>query len=354
MNASANHFSVRPDWLSTHDEEPLDPVGPIVDSHHHLYDRPGLHYLLEDYLVDMAGQDLRASVFVQARAMLRIDGPEQLRSIGETEFVNGVAAMSASGLYGSARICAGIVGFADLTTGDGVARVLERHIMAGGGLITEGGRFCGIRQPLCWDKDASLLNGAYPTFEEMMDSSPFRAGFAQLARLGLSFDAWSFFPQLPALARLARAFPETKIVVDHCGGIVRVGGYGGRSDIHDSWKVAISELANCPNVMIKLSGLGMRLSGFGFDEGPRAPSSTQLAETWRPWVEHIVASFGANRCMWGSNFPVDKGSYALKVGLNAFKRVVSGASLDEKDDIFWRTAATFYRLPEYPSGPSRR
>ena len=354
MSASPNYLAVRPEWLATHDEEVLEPSQPILDSHHHLYDRPGLRYLLDDYLADLgSGHNVRASVFVQARAMLRADGPVELRPVGEVEFVNGIAAMSASGIYGAARVCAGIVGFADLMLGDRVRPVLERLITAGGGLAAEGGRFCGIRQPLCWDLDTELPNSAYPTTQDMADGADFRAGFGHLAPLGLSFEAWAFFHQLPAVARLARAFPETRIVVNHCGGVLRIRDYAGRSDVYDRWKAGMTELARCPNVSVKLSGLGMRLGGFGFEDRPHAPSSAELAEAWRPWIGHSIDSFGAGRCMYGSNFPVDKGGYAFKVGVNALKRLVSGAGRDEKDGIFWRTAQQFYRLPASVIGVER-
>ena len=347
VSASPNHIPVRPDWLATHDEPVLAPALPIIDSHHHLYDRPGIRYLLDDYLADVgSGHNVRASVFVQARAMLPVGVPSELQPIGEVEFVNGVAAMSASGIYGDTRVCAGIVGFADLKLGDRVRPILERLIMAGGGLISGGGRFCGIRQTLCWDADTPLLNSAYPTTEDMVDDAAFRAGFARLAPLGLSFEVWAFFHQLDTVARLARAFPETQIVVNHCGGVLRVRNYAERSDVFDRWKAGITELAACPNVFIKLSGLGMKMSGFGFEDAPQAPSSQTLAEAWRQWIEHCIESFGARRSMYGSNFPVDKGSYGFKVGLNALKRLTSAASEAEKDDIFWRTAKSFYRLAD--------
>jgi predicted TIM-barrel fold metal-dependent hydrolase len=349
MNASLTYLPIRPDWLATRTEEILDPALPIIDSHHHLYDRPGLRYLFEDYLQDIrSGHNVRASVFVQARSMLRADAAPELEAVGETEFANGVAAMSASGLYGDARVCAGIVGFVDLLAlGDRARTVLERHIVAAGGGADEGGRFCGIRQTLSWDTDARLLNPAYPTTEHMSASSAFRAGFAHLAPLGLSFEAWAFFHQLPAVAELARAFPETRIVLNHCGGVVRIAEYADRRDeVFERWKIGILELAACPNVSVKLSGLGMRMGGFGFEQHGSAPGSTEIAEAWRPWMETCVEAFGTRRCMYGSNFPVDKGSFSYATGLNALKRVVSGASADEKRDIFWRSAAAFYRLPE--------
>jgi predicted TIM-barrel fold metal-dependent hydrolase len=257
--------------------------------------------------------------------------------VGETEFVNGVAAMSASGLYGPSRLCAGIVGYADLTLGDAVRPVLEAHIDAGGG------RFRGIRHTLCWDEDARLLNPAYPTVAGMAASARFRTGFAHLEPLGLGFDAWCLFHQLPEVAELARAFPGTRIVVDHCGGIVGIGAYQ-RDAAREVWLQGIRALAACPNVWIKLSGLGMRLGGFGFEARPHAPSSAELARAWEPWVMPLVEQFGADRCLWGSNFPVDKGSYAYGVGINAYKRLLKGCSPSERDAIFHRSAARYYRL----------
>lgn len=307
MATSPTYLPVRPDWLATRHEEALDPTIPVVDSHHHLYDRPGIRYLLDEFLQDLqAGHDIRATVHLQARSMLRADAPPNLQPLGETEFANGIAAMSASGLYGDVRVCAGIVGFADLTLGDAIRPVLERHIALASGTPEEGGRFRGVRQSLTCDADAALLNPAYPTTEEMMNTPAFRAGFAHLAPLGLSFDAWAFFHQLPKVAALARAFPETSFVLNHCGGVIGIRAYEGRRDEgFAQWRRGILDLARCPNVLIKLSGLGMRLGGFGFEDKAHAPSSTELAEAWRPWIETCIEAFGAARCMYGSNFPVD-------------------------------------------------
>jgi predicted TIM-barrel fold metal-dependent hydrolase len=283
--------------------------------------------------------------------MLRAHGPPHLRPLGETEFANGIAAMIASGIYGARRVCAGIVGFADLMLGDDIRPVLERHMALSGGTVKDGGRFRGVRQTLTWDAEASLANPAYPTSEHMMESSAFRAGFAHLAPLGLSFEAWVFFHQLPRLAALARTFPETQIVLNHCGGIIGIGKYAGqREEVFGQWKRGLLELARCANVTVKLSGLGMRLGGFGFESRDRAPTSVELAQAWRPWIESCIEAFGPGRCMYGSNFPVDKESYGYGIGVNALKRLTARASASEKADIFWRSAATFYRLPDCAFG----
>lgn len=348
MIPAQNHLPVRAEWLATHRELPSDPMLPVIDSHHHLYDRPGSRYLLEDLLRDIYdGHNVRGTVLVQARSMLRAGAPTHLQPLGETEFANGMAAMSASGIYGDARVCAGIVGFADLTLGDAIRPVLERHISLAGGSAEAGGRFRGVRQSLTWDADASLTNPLYPTSEYMMDEPAFRCGFAHLASLGLSFEAWVFFHQLPRLAALARAFPQTQIVLNHCGGILGIAAYAGhRAEVFACWKQGLEQVAACPNVMVKLSGLGMRLGGFSFADSERAPSSEVLAEAWRPWIDTCINTFGPDRCMYGSNFPVDKGSYGYGIGLNALKRLTADYRPEERANIFWRSAKTFYRLPD--------
>jgi L-fuconolactonase len=346
------HTAPRPEWLATTVEQPIDAATPVVDAHHHLYQRPGLRYLLDDMLSDLnCEHNVRASIFVQARAMLRADGPEAMKSLGETEFANGVAAMSASNLYGDRRLCAGIVGFADLRQGSGIRPLLEAHMAAAGGRVDEGGRFCGIRHPATWDEDPTLFNAVYPTSNDMLDSASFRAGFKQLSALGLSFDAWVLFSQIPQVTALAQAFPDVPIALNHCGGIALTGRYRDiRTKVFTHWRSYMAELARCPNVMVKLSGLGMPLSGFDFDKSERAPSSTQLADKWEPWVNTCIELFGADRCMYGSNFPVDKASYSYGIGLNALKRLCAYASADEKADIFWRSATRFYRLPSNAIG----
>jgi L-fuconolactonase len=320
----------------------LEPELPIVDPHHHLWDRPGWRYLLDELLADLnTGHRIVATVFVQCRSMHRADGPEPLRPVGETEFVNGVAAMSASGGYGPTKVCAGIVGHADLTLGAAVESVLEAHVRAGGG------RFRGIRHIAAWDADASVLNPANPAPRALMADRSFREGFARLAPLGLSFDAWLYHPQIAELADLARAFPDTTIVLNHVGGPLAVGSYAGRRDaVFADWSRAIRDLAACPSVSVKLGGMGMRINGFDFQEGARPPSSETLAAAWRPYVETCLEAFGPGRCMFESNFPVDKGSYGYAAYWNACKRLAlsSGLSAADRTSLFSGTATRVYRL----------
>ncbi len=337
---TANYLPIRQSWLDRRQEPILDPDLPIVDPHHHLWDRPGWRYLLDELLADTdSGHNIVATVFVQARAMHRGTGPVEMRPVGETEFVNGIAAMSGSGIYGKTRVCAGIVGHADLALGSRVEPILQAHIHAGGD------RLRGIRHITAWDADASVRNPAYNPPRGLLADSSFREGFAVLARLGLSFDAWLFHPQIDELADLARAFQDAMIVLNHVGGPIGIGAYSGKhKEVFPHWAKSIRGLAACPNVFVKIGGLGMRLGGFGFHEQAEPPSSETLAATWRPYVETCIEAFGSSRAMFESNFPVDKGSYSYPIFWNACKLLAKGASSEEKADLFAHTAMRFYRL----------
>jgi predicted TIM-barrel fold metal-dependent hydrolase len=259
--------------------------------------------------------------------------------VGETEFVAGVAAMSDSGLYGPTRVAAGIVGFADLTLGDRVEPVLQAHIRAGGG------RFRGVRHSAAWDASAVIGNSAVATGPHDMKRADFRAGLTRLTALGLSLDAWVFHPQLADAIDLARAFPNTNIIVGHVGGPLGYGPYTGKRDeVFAAWKAGITELAGCPNVTMKLGGMMMRLAAFDYGAAPAPPSSAQLADYWRPYIEPCIERFGARRCMFESNFPVDKMGIGYGPLWNALKRLAAGASAEEKLALFSETAKRAYRL----------
>jgi L-fuconolactonase len=338
--STTHYLTVRQAWLDRHKEPIIEPEVPIVDPHHHLWDRPGWRYLLDDLLMDTnSGHNIVATVFIQARSMYRATGPEEMRPVGETEFANGIAAMSASGIYGKTAVCAAIVGHADLTLGARVEPVLSALVHAGGG------RFRGIRHITAWDADASVLNPAHSPQPRLMTDTRFREGFAALHRLGLSFDAWLYHPQIAELEDLARAFPDTRIVLNHVGGPIGSGAYAGKhKQVFPGWAASIRALAACPNVYVKLGGLGMRLGGFAFHEQPEPPASATLAAAWRPYVETCIEAFGSSRAMFESNFPVDKGSYSYPVFWNACKLLAKGASEAEKADLFAGTAGRFYGL----------
>lgn len=321
-------------------ELPIDPGRPIVDAHHHLYDRPDVRYLTDDFSADLkSGHNVVATVLVQARYGYDTCGPEEFRPVGETRFAAEAARLAASGDSARFGVASAIVPFADLTLGDAARPVMEAHLAAGEQRVR------GIRHILAWHSDTSLLNPAYPTSEAMMESTGFRAGFSHLAPLGLSFDAWVLFPQLSSLAQLARAFPDTPIVVNHCGGPLLGGIYRGMdSEVFAVWKAGMMALAQCPNVMVKLSGLGMPSAGFGFDGASPPAASRDLTAAWRPWMESCVTLFGPDRTMFASNFPADRPSYDYATGWNAMKHIVSGASDEEKDELFRKSAVRFYRL----------
>ena len=336
----------------------LEPDLPIVDPHHHLWDRPvmpprreGAHpfedviqltprYLLDELRADAgSGHNVTATVYVQCGAFYRAGVAPAMAPVGEVEFVNGVAAMSASGIYGPFRACDGIVGHADLLLGDGAAAVLEAEVRAGGD------RFKGIRHVNASDPDPDVLGPMSHTPGGLLGETAFRAGFARLAPLGLSFDAWMLEPQLPELIDLARAFPDTDIILDHVGTPLGIGAYAGRLDERfDVWRDQMRELAQSPNVAVKVGGLAMPFPGFPGLDGKARPSSQVLADLWRPYVETTIELFGADRCMFESNFPVDRWGCDYATLWNAFKRIAAGASDAEKADLFSGTAKRVYRL----------
>jgi predicted TIM-barrel fold metal-dependent hydrolase len=266
-------------------------------------------------------------------------GSSEMRPVGETEFVAGIAAMSESGNYGKTRVAAGIVGAADLTLGDRVEPVLLAQLRAGGG------RFRGVRHSAGWDPDPSIGNSRTDMQPHLYARPDFRAGLARLSALGLSFDAWLYHPQLADVIELARAFPATPIVMGHVGGFLGYGPYAGKRDAEfAAWKRAMAELAQCRNVVVKLGGMVNRGAGFDFHTAAGAPSSEAIAAIWRPHIETCIELFGARRCMFESNFPVDKMAVGYVQLWNAFKRIAAGASPDEKQALFAGTAARVYRL----------
>ncbi len=332
------------DWLALVDEEVLAPERPICDAHHHLWDaRPGMQrYLLDELLDDVqSGHRVESTVFVDCMAMYREKGPKALAPVGETEFAQGVAAMTASGGYGPIRACAAIVSHADLSLGDGARPVLEAHLAA------SPNRFRGIRHASGYDPSAEVGNSHTHPPQGLLLDPTFREGFRHLSELRLSFDAWHYHPQIPELADLAHAFPDVTIVLDHFGGPLGVGPYAGKRDeVFDVWRRGMTELAACPNAVVKIGGLQMPLNGFGWHERERPPDSVELARAIRPYTLETIELFGPDRCMFESNFPVDKISCSYRVLWNAFKRVAADFSEREKQQLFHDTAARVYTLDE--------
>lgn len=320
-------------WLAQLTEEIIEPDLPIIDPHHHLWVRDGNTYLLPELLADVySGHNVVATVFEECHSMYRRGGRPEEASLGETEFVAWIAAMGASGTFGNASVCARMVGNVDLMLGDAARGLLERH------MIASGGRFAGIRHSTAWDAD---IHKVAPRPGLLLDAT-FRKGYAGLDALGLVFDAWVYHPQLSEVADLAAAFPRTQIVLNHVGSPILGGPYASRRDqVFTDWKAGMTALSRHPNVTVKLGALPIRLPG-GTANRDLPPSSMEIAAAWGPWLQTSIDLFGADRCMFESNFPVQKRWSSFAVTWNAFKRIAAGASAAEKSALFSGTAARIY------------
>ena len=330
------------DWLALTPEPTVEPEIPICDPHHHFWDFrpqsiPYQRYLLHELAADInSGHNVRSTVFVEARAMYRSEGPEEMRPVGEVEFVQGLAAASASGLYGPGRAAAAIAGHANLNLGERVEPVLEALQAA------SPNRFHGIRHGVTWDPHPEVQSRE--TERKLADEN-YRAGARVLARMGLSRDIFLYFPQLPVLADFAKAIPELTIILNHIGGLMRVGPYANRDDeVLATWRSGISAVAACPNVYMKLGGMGMPWLGFDWHARNTPAGSIEVAEGMGPFMTYCIEQFGPERCMFESNFPPDKVSFSYNVMYNAFKRLSRGYSAAERAAMFHDTAARVYRI----------
>ena len=332
------------DWLALTQEATLEPEIPICDPHHHFWDLrperiPYQRYLLHELAADVhCGHHVRSTVFIETRAMYRPDGPVEMRPVGEVEFVQGLAAASASGLYGPCRAAAAIVGHANLNLGDRVTPVLEALQAA------SPNRFRGIRHTVTWDPHPEVGNREQ---EGVLATADFRAGGHVLARMGLSLDTGLCFPQLPEMAAFAKAVPNLTIILNHLGGLTRVGPYGSRDDeVLATWRRGIAAVAECPNVHLKLGGIGMPRLGFDWHTRGKPIGSEELAASMAPLVTYCIEQFGPDRCMFESNFPPDKVSFSHHVLFNAFKRFSQGYSAAERAALFHDTAVRAYRISD--------
>ncbi len=330
------HRQPTPAWLQASREEALDPGLPIVDAHHHFSEHWG-GYMPTDLLADFQGHRIEATVYVQCAWKYRTGGLEALKPVGETHAVVEVTE-DINHRQSRTQVAAAIVGYADLRLGAAVDEVLAAQIEAGQG------RFRGIRNSGAFHD--SFKHGVLdrPMKGLYMDAA-FRAGYARLAHHGLSFDAWIYHPQLEEVFDLACAHPEVPLILDHIGGVLGVAEYRGRPDLASrEWLPWMKQLAKCPNVYMKLGGLGTAVFGYDFADQPQPPSSQRLADAWRPWLEPAIELFGAQRCMFESNFPVDRSAAGYGVVWNAFKRLAGGASESEKHMLFAGTASSVYRI----------
>ncbi len=326
-------------WLAATIEEPVDPLEEIVDPHHHLWDWPTGTYLLPELHQDTgAGHNVTQTVFVECGAGYRDQGPEYLRPVGEIEFVGQQAELSAD--TDGAEI-AGIVGFADLTRGNSVEEVLAAQDAEGGG------KFRGIRHANAWDRSDQIRESHTKPPPELLAHDDFREGFTKLGEMGFSFDAWMFHPQVEELVDLVAAVPGTPVVLDHLGGPLGIGPYAGaRNEVRSTLRPALEALAQHEQVMVKVGGIGMSIYGVGLNRLPVAPTSEHVANLWSEDIRHCVDTFGPERCMFESNFPVDKQGCSYTVLFNAFQRIAdeAGWSASERAELFSGSARRFYRL----------
>lgn len=336
---AANTGQAAPDdlWLSSLQEDVLEPELPIIDPHHHLWVRNGYTYLMPEFAADLAsGHNIVATVFAECHSMYRLTGPEQTRSLGETEFVRGQAAMSASGDFGTTRACDAMFGNVELTLGAGVEPLLEQHLEA------SGGRFRGVRISSGWHQDERINNVAEQA-GVLLDPRVSDA-VKVIQRMGLSLDCWLYHTQLDEFAQLADAHPDLTIVLNHVGSPILGGPYRGRTDeVFEHWKVGIVHASERQNVFVKLGAMPIRMPSYAGDR-TLPPGSEEVAAAWRPWMETCIEAFGVERSMYESNFPVQKRWCSYQVCWNAFKRISAGASVAEKAQLFAGAAARAYRM----------
>jgi len=301
----------------------------IVDPHHHLWEHRTRPYMMPQLRADTGSvPDVAKTVFVECASGYRTDGPEAFRPVGETEFV---VAADPDGFI------AGIVGFADLTKPE-VADVLAAHVDAGKG------RFRGIRHASAWDPSPDIRESHTKPPPHLFDEQDFRRGFAALGAAGLSFDAWLFHPQLTELVALCKAVPDTPVILDHLGGPLGIGPYAGkREDVLEGWRRTMTDVAACENVVLKVGGIGMAIYGMRWHREGGA-SSEQLVEAWGEPIRWCIDTFGADRCMFESNFPVDKQSCSYADLWSAFEQIAADASPADHDALFSGTATRAYRL----------
>lgn len=329
------HHIVREDWLALAKEDVLAPGQAIFDCHHHLWDRPEGCYQSKALMADVgAGHDVRASLYVQCRTGYRVDGPEALCPVGEVETV-------LDWTRGHDQFPAGIVAMADLQLGENVGPVLEAIAEAGKGRVK------GIRNTTAWHADPAVRSNPNPPPDGLLRTDAFLDGARTVAAHALTLDVWSYQTQLDDVRLLAESVPELSIIVDHCGGPLGVGQHDRfEPENFRAWRDALAAVAALPNTRIKIGGFGLGVFGWRYSRDALPPQSETLAKDWRPWVDTCLELFGPERAMFESNFPVDKGQMSYRTLWNAFKRLSAPLSQDERDALFWRSAARSYGIDE--------
>jgi predicted TIM-barrel fold metal-dependent hydrolase len=340
----AEAFPGNSEWLERVTEPTVDPERPIVDPHHHLWERSGSTYVLEELWGDTSsGHNVVKTVFVECRASYREDGPEHLKPVGETVFVEGIASasrtMDGAGTFGHPPI-AGIVAHADLRRPIAeLDELLDAHEEAGKGL------FRGIRHYGARDSYLDSLHNKGRAPDRLYAGDEFHQGLARLGERGYTYETWHYHHQNPDFRDLAEAVPGTTLILDHFGTPLGVGPYAGkREEIFAQWKDNIAAIAERPNVVAKLGGLAMPLNGFGWDLGDVPPSSDEFVEAQARYYHHTIECFGADRCMFESNFPVDRLSISYHVLWNALKKIAAKYGEEKQTAMFSGTASRVYKL----------
>lgn len=323
------------DWLAQYQEDILEPELAICDAHHHLWDYPSYRYLSDQLLADVAGgHNVVSTIYMECMWSYDKDAAEHLQSVGETRFVRAVEDAHRGNACEIAKRMVGGIHLDKV----GVAEALDTHVEANPS-------FRGIRHATGWHPSTEVRPTHMGAGKGLMADAKFRVGFAELGKRALSFDAWLYHNNIVELADLAQSFPDTQIILDHTGGPLGIGPYQGKQDeVFTQWKKAIDILSQYSNVAVKIGGLNMQINGYGWETKPLPPTSQELAEATQHYYRHTIEKFGVERCMWQSNFPVDKVSCSYDVLWNSFKRICSGFSDSEKAWLFHDTAANVYKF----------
>lgn len=321
-------------WLAQVQEEAIEPDIPIIDPHHHLWMRQPPPYFLREFVEDLyTGHRVVATVYSECHSMYRQSGPEELKVVGESEFVSGMAAMSDSGEFGETEICKAMIGQADMMLGKDVAKVLDAHEVA------SGGRFRGIRLSAAWHEDKSLFRRHDQ--QHYLAEPIVRDAIGVLQDREFVMDVWVYHQQLREVAEVAKEFEDLKIVLNHTGMPVLGGPNKGRAaGVFDEWLSGIKQVAEYPNVVIKLGALPLRAKDRQNPELP--PTSEEIQQAWGKWIEPCIDQFGPSRCMFESNFPVHKNWCSYQILWNGFKRITKSYSPDEKRSMYFDTANRIY------------
>ena len=345
MNTNKSpHLPVRQEWLNQLIEDPISPNIPIIDPHHHLWDVGFGRYYIEELLEDInsSGHNIVSTVYIMSSSNTKIyskDGLEEFKPLTEIEFATSEGKRADLIPNNRVKVNASIVGSVDLTYGNKLQPVLEKAVN-----ISEG-RLKGIRMLLASHTDPRISSGAVKSDLGLMLHPNFIDGAKCIQDANLSLDFWIYHTQLNEMEKIARALPDLTIILNHIGGPIHIGEYEGKqAATHREWRSAMMRLSRIPNINVKLGGLGMAVNGAKFHNSKFPPNSVQLSDVWKPWIYETIDMFGFDRCMFESNFPVDKGSCSYGALWNAFKIIAKDMSDDEINKLFSKNAAKIYKI----------